>query len=461
MSSIKAKEIHERFFEMEQKYKLFDLRTHDGLPVWDIARYIIYYYLVFNNTDPNIGKTRLSNKIQIILSKVYAGARSLVSFPKIFFGKQENFQFGASRTKNGLGKFYDQYFDSVKITVPGKFILYESVIYKNSYSNDNRIFDILPLIKVFQRFLFSRKRLNNYDLAFKAISETFGRQVIDNKEINQMLNDFRIEYRFYKWLFKLKKIKRIFVTQNGIQKALFKAAKDCDIVSFEFQHGDIVDATVLYNYETEKVNIKDNLIYPDFLLTFSDLWTQGKYIPSKCIEIGTNFFDHKTFDVRNSKNTLVVITSFEQNLELQKITFNLAKANPDIIIYYKLHPAQFHLASQQREYFKDLKNIQVVSNEKNMRDMLMLSNEFLAIYSTAIYEVIQSGKTIFILKELNYSAFKPYFNLPNVHLVSDENDIVAVRKEPSFSNFYSKPPQFFKPLNPTNIIALGKLTSKY
>lgn len=443
------KEQYELFFQMERDFELFNIRTCDGFPLWDIIRYQVWRNIIFPSSYEIQNNKQKS--FRLLFRKLFFCMKSLLSFSKLLFYKADFFYFGNSRVLNDEGCYYDPYFDSIKHLLHGNVIFYESNLYKSKYTNDNRFFDILPYFKRFIAivlgFIRKKKAFKNdeFKYIYAAINQSFGKDVFNYNEIETMLNEFRIEFIFFKWLLKVKKIKRVILLNNG-QKSLIKAAKINNIPVFEFQHGDIVDATILYNYGFPEFNINDNIIFPDVLLTFSNIWTKDKFIPGKCIELGSDFFCH-SFKEGKEKNSITILSSNEQNVFLQELALNLSNKFKKLKIYYKLHPQQYNKFQEQKIYFKDFPNIQVVSIEKNLTDILSISDEFIAIYSTAIFELLQSGKIVYIYKRLNYNSFKSYFNLPNVHLFDKVEDLIVVRENALNSKANNISPDFFKPFS--------------
>jgi hypothetical protein len=102
----KGKELHERFFQMEKNYNLFELRTRDNFPIWDVVRYHAWLKLSSKN-DTDISKGNLNDTSR--LKKGLTQLRILVSFSKLLFIKRDNFYFGVSRIKNEREELYDPY----------------------------------------------------------------------------------------------------------------------------------------------------------------------------------------------------------------------------------------------------------------------------------------------------------------------------------------------------------------
>lgn len=439
-----GKEPYELFLQMEKEYDLFKLRTIDGLPAWDIIRVGVWMKII-------MPKHQFNPQISFNLSRISIPIKSFVSFLKLPFYKAENFFYGYSRIANCNGEYYDPYFDSIKNLVKEDFIFYEAMLGKNNYTKENRVFDIFPyfnqIAKLMRGFVSIKKKINKEDLTkiYNAIIHTFGSGVINYIGIQRILDDFYSELHFYSWLFKFKKIKRVFF--YGYRKGLCTAARKRNISLFEFQHGHISDSTIGYNYGHPVLGLtSSDVIMPDILFTFSDIWTQNKYIPVKCIEVGTNFFNIDIVPPSKEINTIVVVSLPAHNEYLEKLTRSIALHDRNIKIYYKLHPMQAVIYDEQKSYFSDVTNVQVVPLDKNINDMLSMADEFIAIYSTAIFEILQAGKSVYIYKQGDYKNLKSYFNLSGVYLFDEVDEFLRLRKN-SNNSVGRKALQFFKPFN--------------
>jgi hypothetical protein len=438
---------------MEKENNLFNYRTFDGFPLWDIIRYNAYLSINTNIQNANLRQRRRINFLKIALS----ATKHFLLFFKLFTNKSTFIYCGLSRMLNENGELYDPFFNSIKNFIPPNTIFFEKSILFGKYSKENRLFDIsryLNLIARFCYFPFFKKYEHDIIEIKKVvdiIQKYFPKSSFNHSEVIMLLNVFRVEFYFYNKLFKLTKIEKL-IGINGDYKSLFLAAKRNSIISYELQHGDIVESTISCNYQYPEFNKNDNIIYPDYLLLFSDIWSKGKYIPSKCVEIGTDTVKFvKQFG--EIKNSICIISSFFHNDVLQKLAIDLALSDSSLKIYFKLHPSQFANFSQQQQYFKKLPNIEVIPINMNLFETMKICDNYVIIYSTTIFELLQSRKIVYILKKLNYLTFKSYFNLPNIYLFDDVKDFNRIR-ENAFNSTSIDMPDFFKPFNKEAFINL-------
>lgn len=437
------KENWELFFEMEKDYDLFSLHTKGGFPAWDIIRPFVWNSILHNNYKEVKYKTSLFSKMRSCFRLFYSIIRLLKS------EKGGTFFFGASRFLKMENKYFDPYFEKVKRIISEKYIFFESNTGKSIYSERKIIFNISPYyVKIMAIMPFRHKEILEFEtlkIIQTSIEKTFS-LIISEEEINSIIADFYWNFRFYNYLFKLKVFKRVLLHQNGHQKGLILAAKRNKIPVFEFQHGDIVDSTLVYNYGPNLMKNVDSIIAPDFFLTYAEIWTNNLKIPAKCIEIGSCYIE-SNINEKNHSNGIVVISSKEHEEELGELVSVLAQFYPKVTFYYKLHPAQFINYEMHLLFFINIPNVKVVGSERSIEDLSKIVSEFLAIYSTAIFEALQAGKIIYIYKRLNYKSFKSFFSLPQVFLFDNLAEFVQKRNIALESIKNIDPPQFFKLYN--------------
>ncbi|MBN1462611.1 MAG: hypothetical protein JW922_02915, partial [Paludibacteraceae bacterium] len=118
------------FFEMEEKYQLFDIYTENGMPCWDLFRYQIYV----NYFWPNVYKTKAKQIIDlgIVLSGFKIISRSIFSF---FFRRSNNILFSYSRHLNGNNFLYDKVAQHVVDVFNENILIVENVKASAKYLN--------------------------------------------------------------------------------------------------------------------------------------------------------------------------------------------------------------------------------------------------------------------------------------------------------------------------------------
>ena len=434
------------FFRMEENESLFELRTTKDFPIWDIVRNQIWYKLIYNSP--------FVEKQLDIKTKVISLFKAFLLFPKIFFQRKNFFFFGASRFITKNKEFYDPFFEEVKKNLDNNFILYETITGKDIYAEKNHIYPILPYLKkpirlIFQLFNPIKKDVDTIFKIKYSINSAFRNEITTVKEINEIYVDFLIDYYYFKFLFfLLPSIKCVLLHQNGFQKGFILAAQHNSVKVLEFQHADIIEANIVWHYGYNQFKSKNDIIFPNLFLTFSDVWSNNYNIPCCCIEIGSKHYNIDKKWIPNSNNIGIISTKEHEDI-LNIFVIEAAKSYPDIDFLYKLHPSQFSRYEKFTFYFKETSNVKVVPIESTIKDLLCLTNEFIVIYSSVIFELLQADKIVYIYQKLNYWFFKRYFTLPNVYLFSDIKDFNLQKNNASTSHIYDFPIKFFKPFNET------------
>ncbi|MEA9413128.1 hypothetical protein [Flavobacterium sp. PL02] len=442
-------EFHEFFFEFENRYNVFDLKTERGFPFWDILRFDVFLELCYGNGITICEKHTLSNKFK---KRLKISGRLLLSFFKLFFLQYQDFFLSESRTKDVKGFQYDSYFDQVSSLI-GKNIYYELNSPTLKYSNyKRRVFDIRIIfrkLRVFKPSISEQEKINLNKIIDDI--DCFFNQKMDYDKYKSLYEDFLFDYNFYHFLLKFKNIKRVFIVQRGVQKALFLAAKDLNIATFEFQHGDIVKSTLLYNYfSLENIDL-NSISFSKYLLTFSQFWTDDKNIPSECIEIGSEKLS-KTVEKSTFNKNIVIISSPSHFDVLKSIAIEISIKYPDYIILFKLHPIEYPLYTTYQNIFKNYTNISLIADRLDVLELMKICNDFVVVYSTVIYELIHNKKNIYIYKKVDYNKFENSFDIPNIFLFENIKDF-SVRNEIESEIKYNKEfSVFFKKFNKDNFL---------
>jgi len=435
---MRKSENHILFFEMENKFNLFDLRLNNKYPLWDVVRF--YVWMRLNNTNYKVLSSSSKSR-----SSIKNLLKSFFSLRKIFFNNYDNFFYSCSRIPNNNNEYFDPYFEKIKNLVPGRWITYETMIGKAKYFNLNNVFDITTYIKIIFNFCFrflclvDNRHKNEINQINVSCKETFGVNLINTLEIKMIITHFLFELYWYKFLLKHLRIKKIFY--HGFSKSLMQAAKELNIPFYEFQHGEITNATICYIYSQ---NVR-NIITPDKLFTYSEVWTAKKNIPYNCVAIGS--INDYTIKIKEPKiiNSVVIISSPFQSNKLTELAFKLNKKDPNILIYYKLHPMEFYNYDYFNTLFNKHKMIKLVDLKYTIFDVLSLSNEFILSYSTTLYELLNFNKKIYLFRDTNYDQNTLLNDELDVPIFNSIETLIELRNNSIEPNL--KQLVFFKPFN--------------
>ena len=437
------------FLKMEKNNSLFDIKSPYGYSIWEAIRFDVWTKLFSEKTLINNNKKKLNF--------LFTTLKVFFSIKNIFFNRYDYLYLSFSRSVNSYNEFYDPFYDILNLSKDKKFLVIEKSIDKKKYYLKNNVQDFLYYLnKIICRIPFlknaytSKEEINKILFCLKS---SFNSAPFSHDEISSLITAFHFQRKFYKWLLKYKNIKKVFFTAN--EKSLLLASKELGVPTYEFQHGDIIETTFLYKYQDYHLkNNKDSLIYSDFLFLYSNIWEKHINRPSKIIELGSFFFDFHLPKNKIKNNSIAIISSPLQNILLQSIAKKLSLNDKNLKIYYKLHPSQYHLFDDHIEIFRNYSNIQLVPLNESISNLATYIDEFVAYYSTVIYELIQYQKIIYLVKGKFHFALKDYFYLPNIFLIDDPNQISELSKNKNKNKIKNDKISFFKPFNKIKLLEI-------
>ena len=412
------------FFEMEKECKLFDLRTEDDTPIWDLVRMYVYLKYYFPKSDQNheVQETSVLNYLNFI-----KGFFKTIYY--FLFNKADFFFLPVSRNTDKNGKYFDKAsMSAIKAMGRNAFIFeLQSVNRKYKYAAAN---NYIEYIKKLRRNK-SELPLSIYTKIEEALIAFFNECKVSHRELNNIYQDYKFDEKYYGKIFKIKKVKKIFITNNGFKKGIFKAAKNLNIPVYELQHGSFEKDHLAYSYPSF-VKPKEKILLPDYLLTVGDYWGSYFNVPIKKLSIGNDSF----FSKHSSSNdkSILFVSSKIHGKELYLIAKALAFQFPDININFKLHSNEYSDEIFYTHEFKEYKNIRVIKSEIDIQELISKAVIVILISSTVLYEALSQNKKVAIYKKVNYTGLQNIFNLPNVYLFDKADEISEILKRETINN---------------------------
>lgn len=431
MAKIENNFNHNVFFEFEKKHSLFNLKNGDTY-FWDIIRNDIYLELLWEYSL--IPKNRIKRSVKQLLGALLT---ILKFWTSIFVKRNKYIFFTASRNKINGNQSYDQNLGDL-LTKFSK----ESILLENFEENEkawyysNTVFNPIAAIRKICSFFLKTR---DYSLLLLLLKNEYAEFNLSNHEINSIYKKFKIDLLYYSIIFRVQKPKAIFITQYGIQKGLFAAAKRLGIPVIEVQHGIIDEGHMAYSYNRNILYTPEQYYLPDYFLSFTDFWTKDLYMPvSGIIPAGNSAFAKMAGIVKNQEilkqDGLLVASSNIFGKNLAELIIRFARAHTNTPVYFKLHPDQFQNVRQYEDQFSSLQNVKIFTGEKSVNELLSISKAVLAIQSTAVYEALHSDKIAIIYKKQTYKRHSHIFNFNNVYLIDDEIELENALKQSTDEN---------------------------
>ena len=377
--------LYTQFLDFEKENNLFDLKDTRGTYYWDIIRYDVFEALMPKN------KVFIPKKHNKKILNIF---RQIMGFIKLYFGhtSRKYLFYLCSRDRDIFRNHIDKnVFDSLKVLDNKNCLVIES-----HYNSKDSYF--LPQ-NIYYRFFYKQEFFDFNDVT-KIIEQKYGITSINNEFLNRILNKYYSDLFFFKKIIKNFNVKQIYVVQNGIQKGIFRAAKELGIKTFEYQHGIVTENHIAYNYP--KIDfLEEQVSLPNIIFSYAPIWFQNNFLPNVNILSLGNSFLYKQLQ-QNAKKTpirgIVVISADDIGKRLLEFLRNekLQKEIKNIPIYFKLHPNQFHQKHYYTEQLKNFDNIKVITDEFSVGELLENFNTLFTILSTAIYEALQSQRKVIL-----------------------------------------------------------------
>lgn len=228
----------------------------------------------------------------------------------------------------------------------------------------------------------------------KHIQEEFKVDIDLNKMLQEEWKHFvKREYRFEK-LFKRVRPKQVILVVNYDKYAIICACHKLEIKVIELQHGIIDSYHLGYHYPSGL----SKQCFVDELWLFAPYWAMSAKLPEVPIKYtGYSYFHEQAKRVENTvkkDDHVIFLSQGTCGEELVQQAVDLANKYPNVHIIYKLHPGEF--AKWKERYpllTQSYPNLEVISNTRDLYEMMKESSYCVGAYSTAIYEALALGCT--------------------------------------------------------------------
>lgn len=375
------------FLEFERQNNLFDLKDSQGTFVWDVVRFEIEYSLLWGFVPSVSGgnKSDIKGKIERILQSL-----------RLLYSKKKYVTLAITTSRNRVdGKCIDQNQHDALLAIDRPLVI-ETIqgvkSYKGAYP--------MTVKNLYGKLHKTVVGKYNFQPVVELIEAKFGKIPQTKEYLNSLLEGFYAEKRFYCFLFKKQQIERVMLTQNGQMKGLMAAAKECGVKVFEFQHGIVNTKHFVYSYPSD-VDASSKSYQPYMMLRFSDFWFSDFYAPFRLHSIGNNYFSKLVSSSATEPKSFLAISTNAFGKMLSDFVLNCN--NDEWKIYYKLHPNEFGNLEYYRTKFASKSNIEIVTNELSVNDLLDRCSTMITMQSTAIYEAIQAGRCVIVVDSGEYN----------------------------------------------------------
>ncbi len=232
--------------------------------------------------------------------------------------------------------------------------------------------------------------------------------------IVSLLDRFCARQEGYRKLFARVRPRLVLLTQNGMEKALFCAAREQGVRVIEAQHGLIGHAHPGYSY-ARSIDYRHLQSFPDAFATFSSYWSRACHYPAgECMAIGNDAFHVPLLAPPPGRGQVMFVSADIYHETLVDWLRPLALRLPERHFVYKLHPNQQHARSAIGAELASLPNVEIVDGSVSAGSLLGRVSHVVLIQSTVTHEALQAGRQVCILPLLNYQVHHDLFGLEGV-----------------------------------------------
>jgi len=395
------KQLIQDISEEEVSSNLDDFEIYD-IPLWRMIRFQVR--LSYLKTKTNFTNKSVPLKINLVQVLKWF-AISMIEILKLLLSRKHNttcfFAFPRLENRNGIyfDKFTDPLINSYQFS--GDVIILQRSLGGNYLSprrNENLVYKTDALL-YFSKFIslvlfpvilfLNIKTIRDFELKVQKI---YGSEIKIKRSISNALTATKLSVIFYKLIFRVSNVKRIFVVNKDIFISQIIAAKQLGITVYEFQHGATSGPTALY---TGSYNSK---VDPDYFLTFGSFWVNKHFgVPhNRILNLGWAYKQEQTSDTNIVDHRILCISSPSITSKILDIVVKLARLYRLYSFILRLHP-QEQLTASQSKRIATLQNVKVETVNFNLNESLSLTTTVIGDKSTVLFEALSLDKQVLLL----------------------------------------------------------------
>lgn len=443
-----VKEICEKIWEIEKDLDLFDQKIN-GVYFWKLIRVRIFNTITSQKS--NFGQAHTSLKQTFI--------ERLKILPRMMYYTYTNGVYSRKSSKDILVFDNNRYFiqngekrSIYTFNLEQKFkeenksfeIVYKSHLNKHLFKADKdrsyieHAYINYVINRIFKNFNFNRSEIKLIRNLNEKLRQKFNISINLDNIINEKVNFFILEKKFYITLLQKRQVKTVFLVCSYGFEALISACKEKGVLTTEVQHGTIDKYHLGYSYPNNK-NIP---YFPDKMQLFGRYWFDNTFLPLERDNISFSGYPYFEAQLKNYSNfqkkdkTITFISQGTIGAELSKAAFCFARDNLNYKVYYKLHPGEYDRWKNVYPVLKNailLENFQLISdNNFNLYELIMKSEFVSGVYSTAIFESLAIGCKVILMNLPGIEYMEYLIKNGFVKLANNHKELSECIKENNF-----------------------------
>jgi len=389
---------------IEADKKVFNVHIK-GIPLWELIRYTLFLHL--EHQQGFVAK----QKSLTISQKVKRFFRlAIYSNPLFSLSKADILVIRCSRKALFKGKRIDIYTAHIEDEAKGNIGIYETAYDSSADLERPHLYFFDFLSNAIARVALPFYRINKQKInALTAFIKPYVSDLDVQKLVAFEYLKFRIKYVLFATLLKIRKPKAVYFTNYIDKGALIAAAKKQNILTIEIQHGFTSPTLLLYHYP--KGMSGQVLLFPDRYYYLNYDYILGcnlpiedeklKLLKSSYIKLKEKDGEQKHKGLKGKGILFISQHLLHHNfLQFFKDFVNACTAiKNDIKIYYKPHPNEYDMFSEQDlSFFSDVsQQVEFLTAEKTPYAYLSEVNYVAGVYSTFLLEAKEADKEVILM----------------------------------------------------------------
>lgn len=420
--------------ELENSYKLFDLKIND-IYIWELIRVTI-----FEQVLEAVGVLDKHFSTPSVVSNEYFGTKN-INLVKDVSGKKLIFEFPRKgdidyKTQSIKKMFKD---NSVIFEYPQK-TGYSDEVY-DIESHTYPLKDFLDFSKVFKKDI---KFSTEENISIKWLKKMFIRELGIEIEFNLYLKSrilkYLKEFTYFNEHFKLHKYDEVLIPSAYWSSGIISAAKANGVITSDIQYA------VISKYHPSFSFSQPARAYgPDRVYLWSKYWNISELTYNKSFIMDGNYFSEKVeaFKVdklQSHEYDLAFVSQSRIGRRIFNFALEFATNYPNKKIVFCPHPDENYSLYPKYHESVNVTNLVINTQHETLKEIYR-SQHVVGVYSTSLIEALALEKNVFILKVSGYELYEKELNKGFMKLVKSPEDLfkhIVQEADVSKENYFSK-----------------------
>lgn len=425
------------FESFEINHSLFEMRV-DGVPIWERIRFSVFKQIKQQN-GTGVAHDDSSTVCQQYIKGAGLFLRNLVHNNPYLAGESDILYLGARRRKHLEDSYWwDIYCDPIHEACDYDYVHFEEPYFlthrKPARTANLRYLDLITISGELQQLVgFNEPTIpaaerQQLKMAQEEISEEFDADVDLVSMVHTELYDRRTTLPLYRRLLERVDPELVVVIASYGRETFIEVCKQKGIPVVELQHGVIHPQHYGYSYP----NPRTKEMFPDYLLTFGEFWTDAAAYPipeNRVIPVGYPYLEQSVdkYDDIKPKDQLLFISQGTIGKQLSKFAVAVGQhPKTDYDLVYKLHPGEYDRWENEYPSLTDTDITVIDSSEPPLYELFAQSRVQIGVGSTAIYEGLCFDLETYVYDCSNSTVLEPLAQEGAATMISSVEELASL-----------------------------------